>query len=321
MADTSVWGDYVADQAAAAKAAGEPTYATQKNDTLDKNAFLKLLVTQMQYQDPLNPVDDKAFLAQMAQFTSLEQMQNLNAGSNKQQAFSMIGKDIFAEVYNQQTAQTDTVQGKVNAVSMKNGQPYLIVGDNGTEVALDTVKGVYDTASVNDQMKSIYTSLATSQNMALVGKYVQAITVDANMNPTGFVEGRVDYVKFANNQTILVVGNKEIFGQEVTSIGEDKMLLGKEVTYAVKGADGEYTNTTGTISDVKIEGSNSYLIVDGSKVRIDTITYVTEGLRYVGQNITSGSVSGTVDGVVIKDNTTYLSVGAELVPFTSVRGK
>lgn len=48
-----------------------------KND-LDKNAFLHLLTTQLANQDPLNPMDDREFIAQLAQFSSLEQMNNLN---------------------------------------------------------------------------------------------------------------------------------------------------------------------------------------------------------------------------------------------------
>lgn len=50
---------------------------SQSND-LDKDAFLRLLVTQLQNQDPLSPMEDREFIAQMAQFSSLEQMQNLN---------------------------------------------------------------------------------------------------------------------------------------------------------------------------------------------------------------------------------------------------
>ena len=47
------------------------------DNMLGKDAFLRLLTTQLRYQDPMNPVDDQDFIAQMAQFSALEQMQNL----------------------------------------------------------------------------------------------------------------------------------------------------------------------------------------------------------------------------------------------------
>ena len=56
----------------------EKNYARQVNSELGKDAFLRLLTTQLSHQDPLNPTDDKEFLSQMASFSSLEQMQNLN---------------------------------------------------------------------------------------------------------------------------------------------------------------------------------------------------------------------------------------------------
>lgn len=71
---------------------------------LDKDAFMLLLVTQFKYQDPLNPTDDKEFVSQMAQFSSLEQLINLNtsmeglttASTNSQMinATSYIGKNV-----------------------------------------------------------------------------------------------------------------------------------------------------------------------------------------------------------------------------------
>ena len=75
-----------------------------KGSVLDKDSFLLLLVTQFKYQDPLNPMDDTEFIAQMAQFSSLEQLMNLNTGmeglttaTNNQQminATSYIGKQV-----------------------------------------------------------------------------------------------------------------------------------------------------------------------------------------------------------------------------------
>lgn len=76
----------------------------QKGSSLDKDSFMLLLVTQFQYQDPLNPMEDKEFIAQMAQFSSLEQLMNLNdsmegltEATNNQQminATSYIGKQV-----------------------------------------------------------------------------------------------------------------------------------------------------------------------------------------------------------------------------------
>lgn len=77
------------------------------SSALDKDDFLQLLVTQLQHQDPLNPLDDKEFIAQLAQFSSLEQMNNVASGITaindtlaKQDTLSAanyIGKSVVAD--------------------------------------------------------------------------------------------------------------------------------------------------------------------------------------------------------------------------------
>ena len=82
------------------------TTSTSSNDELGKDAFLNLLVTQLKYQDPLNPMDSADFTAQLAQFSSLEQLENANTNLESlisaqseitnSQAISYIGKTVLA---------------------------------------------------------------------------------------------------------------------------------------------------------------------------------------------------------------------------------
>lgn len=116
----------------------ESSQNTEKTSgsTLGKDDFLLLLVTQMKYQDPMNPQDDTDFVAQLAQFSSLEQMQNLNATTVNSQAFSLVGKEVVV------TTDTNTVQGIVDYVTMKNNDTMLSI--NGDLYNIDDLTQVFD---------------------------------------------------------------------------------------------------------------------------------------------------------------------------------
>jgi len=102
------------------------------NAALDKNDFLKILITQLSHQDPTQPMNDKEFVAQMAQFSSLEQITNMSTGLTKvadllsrSQAVSLLGTSV--DVANG----GGTISGTVDAVTggdfpqiMVNGQYY-----------------------------------------------------------------------------------------------------------------------------------------------------------------------------------------------------
>lgn len=114
-------------------ASANPT--TKNTSNLGKDEFLKLLITQMRYQDPMNPMEDKEFISQMAQFSSLEQMQNLNASMATTQAAAMIGKTITWD-----DEKGDLQTGKVTSVKVVSGQPKVMIGD--AEVALEKILSI-----------------------------------------------------------------------------------------------------------------------------------------------------------------------------------
>ena len=99
---------------------------------LGKDAFLQILVAQMQYQDPLQPSSDTEWIAQLAQFTSLENMQNMSNSLDNSQAFSMVGKTVQVKTDN------GVKEGVVEYVSMSNNKAYVNI-DGGSYKASDVI--------------------------------------------------------------------------------------------------------------------------------------------------------------------------------------
>jgi flagellar basal-body rod modification protein FlgD len=111
---------------------------------LGKDAFLRLLTTQLKNQDPLKPMEDSAFIAEMAQFSSLEQMQNLNKLMEAQtqfaslsQASTMIGKHVTLVTPGETS---ETVKGVVSEVRQVGGVTKVVVGDK--EYDASTIQSV-----------------------------------------------------------------------------------------------------------------------------------------------------------------------------------
>ena len=110
---------------------------------LGQDDFLKLLVTKMGAQDPMNPQADTDFIAQMAQFSSLEQAKTMSTDmdtlKSQQQVLTangLIGRNVaVTDDSNKQVA-----QGMVTAVSVDSGSPQVII--NGTKYSLDSVSSI-----------------------------------------------------------------------------------------------------------------------------------------------------------------------------------
>lgn len=140
------------------------------NDVTDSNMFLKLMLKQMEQQDPTEPTDNSQWLAQMAQYSSLEAMNNLNSSfgevanqlktmnetisSNASitQTLSLVGKDVTLNVPKTDekgkiitdekgNIQYDKVEGTVSEASFTDGTGYIKVGDKSYPIGyVDSIK-------------------------------------------------------------------------------------------------------------------------------------------------------------------------------------
>ena len=113
------------------------------NSSMDKEAFLQLLVAQMKYQDPLQPTSNTEYISQFAQFSQVEQMQNMAASSDLQRASELVGKHVYMKTTTS-SGETKYIQGKVDYVVFENNKAYLAI--NEQLYALDDLDTVHDPA-------------------------------------------------------------------------------------------------------------------------------------------------------------------------------
>ena len=205
------------------------TSLTSESSMVGKEDFLKLLVTQLQYQDPLNPAESTEFTAQLAQFSALEQMTNVNenleyiqlyqASINNAQAVDVIGK---------------TVKASEDGIRVSDGVSQDIALELPSDAANVSVS-IYDgsgelvatiEAGALDEGEHSITWNAENQDGDTVsdGSYtfeVAAVDVEGNtVNASTFTTAKVTGVTFENGTTYLMAGDQRIAMGDVVEIME-----------------------------------------------------------------------------------------------------
>jgi flagellar basal-body rod modification protein FlgD len=196
---------------------------------LGKDDFLNMLIAQLQNQDPLNPTDGTEFTAQLAQFSSLEQLSNIydsleNMGQFQaslidSQAVSYIGKEITAEG---------------NSVQLESGRPVECHFELGANAALAVIS-VYDasggfvtsfeTGPLNSGRQSaVWDGTDTSGNSASPGLYrfeVQALDAEnQNLGVTPLMSSVVTGVSFKDQTASLITDLQTIAIDDVIAVSE-----------------------------------------------------------------------------------------------------
>jgi flagellar basal-body rod modification protein FlgD len=202
-----------------------------KNNVMGKDDFLKLMLTQMRNQDPMNPMESSEFAAQLAQFTSVEQLMNLNEAMkvsldanymlsqsiNNTLAATLIGKEAKLDTtefrYTGQDEQTLGYNLSTNAKSVT----IKIYDESGALVR--TIENVSGNAGDN---KLSWDFTDNKGDKVSNGKYRFEITAtDYNgnaINVNSFLFGKIDGVKFTDSGTKLIVNGVEYNLADITEI-------------------------------------------------------------------------------------------------------
>jgi len=107
--------------------------SAQGTGSLGKEDFLKLLITELRNQDPLNPIDSKDYIAQLSQFSTLEQMQNINLQLANLSAVNIVGQYVSA------TDGEREISGLVSGVVFEKSGVSVLIGDEEIKVPMENV--------------------------------------------------------------------------------------------------------------------------------------------------------------------------------------
>src|SRR5690606_9559612 len=139
------------------------TKATEPSNALGNDAFLRILVTQMKNQNPLEPLKDTEFIGQMAQLSSLEQLTNLNTtmtefvGGQGNSSLSDYADLIGKKVSYEQTANGEVKSGEgiIKAVSMKNGEVVFELQDLDAKLPIGSIQRIEQATDLKNEQETV----------------------------------------------------------------------------------------------------------------------------------------------------------------------
>jgi flagellar basal-body rod modification protein FlgD len=193
--------------------------SVERSDSLGKDAFLNLLVTQLQYQDPLNPMDSADFTSQLAQFSSLEQLSNINeslgylglynASINNSQTVSFIGKTVVATGDLIYLNDEETVNLNFDLNGDASNVIIYVYDENKTLVK------TIEAGSMNSGEHSVTWDGTDSEGQKLTaGEYsFEVVATNTNgdlLETTTYTSGKVTGVTFKDGTTYLLLDGLEI---------------------------------------------------------------------------------------------------------------
>ncbi|MEP6833501.1 MAG: flagellar hook capping FlgD N-terminal domain-containing protein [Gemmatimonas sp.] len=238
MFDTAPTGNDAPDPVTGPAEPSTPRTSTPLTDSMGKDDFMKLLVAQLKNQDPLNPMDGKDMAAQLAQFSSVEQMMQLNTTVSAQSDAQNKMVTALEDLKNAQGTQGDNlaslIEGQmavstVGKIGVTTGDTVFVDRDGGGAITIDTgltagngevtvkdSKGnVVSTGSVTDVkagLQSIDLRDISFNPPLKNGSYSYSVNVTAEgKDPAAaktYTTGRITGLRYENGSPVLLVGDK-----------------------------------------------------------------------------------------------------------------
>jgi len=194
-----------------------------QTDTIGKDDFFKMMIAQLQHQDPLNPLDGTDFTAQLAQFSSLEQLTNVNdqlemlglyqASLNNAQSVNLIGKEV--------TARGDGI--KVEGESADLAYNLSEDASNVTIKIYDEDANLVDTMELGSQQEGNNSVTWDCSNVAQGDYTFEISAIDANGDEIPvytIITGQVTGVTFKDGSPYLSVNGQDIPFGNIISVNE-----------------------------------------------------------------------------------------------------
>lgn len=189
------------------------------DNSMGRDQFMKLMLAQLQNQDPTSPMENADMMAQLAQFSSLEAMQAMSSTTSNTQAYNLIGKGIVGYVRDATTGAVTDVVGTVDSAGVEGGKPYVKVGN--ITVQLENVLQVFDNSIIAGDSAQLLAGTS------MVGKYVRA----EFPNETGeavYIEGKVERVSVRDNKLYVTVDGAEVGLYQIINVAESVEELGPQ---------------------------------------------------------------------------------------------
>lgn len=215
-------------------------HKTKSGSSLDKDAFLQLLVAQMKYQDPLEPTSNTEYISQFATFSELEQMQNMSASMDLYRASGLVGETVYVKTTDSAGNPT-YVTGKVDYIYYEGSKAYLAIDEQ--LYSLEDLDTVVDTAYYNAYNKAYDLSVLLNKLPA-----VDNITLGEQEKIEEIYKtyiGMNDYEKtFITKDTATKIDNYYNKLQELLKDKEQDDTDGTDTTEKTEGTEGTDTTTT-----------------------------------------------------------------------------